>query len=222
VQLLGEELELQARYEELEQQAGDMEKFPWDAAQEAAGAAEEGAGVGRTLQERAARLAEAMDRDPGAREESILQADLIAQGISELRERQLAQMQEMAASMEPAGATPEEARQKAGFLAATAEQAARKSEELALMAEAMKRERGMADVERGSQEMGDAEERLPREPGAPQRGRSGRRRAGAQAAGTDRAGPARSVEVTPGDEQGAARGLSQQRGAQGSRSQRSP
>jgi tetratricopeptide (TPR) repeat protein len=160
VQLLGEELDLQARYEELEQQAGDMEKFPWDAAQEAAELQKKARDSAARAQERAERLAEAMDRDPGAREESILQADLIAQGVSELRERQLTQMQEMAASMEPAGASSEEARQKAGFLAAAAEQAARRSEELVLMAEAMKRERGMADVERGSQEMGDAEERL--------------------------------------------------------------
>ena len=89
-----------------------------------------------------------------------MQAEMIQQGIAELRERQQAPMQEMAASLEPAGATPEETRQKTGFLAATAEQAARKAEELALMAEAMKRERGMADVERGAQEMAGAEERL--------------------------------------------------------------
>ena len=160
LQLLGEELDLQARYQELEEQAGDWENFPWKAAEEAAALQKPAREAAARAEERAARLAEAMDRDPGAREESILQAEMIQQGLAELRERQLAPMQEMAASLEPAGATPEEARQKTGFLAAAAEQAARKAEELALMAEAMKRERGMADVERGSQEMAGAEERL--------------------------------------------------------------
>ena len=160
LQLLGEELDLQARYQELEEQAGDLEKFPWKAAEEAAALQKSARESAARAEERAARLAESMDRDPGAREESILQAEMIQQGIAELRERQQAPMQEMAASLEPAGATPEEARQKTGFLAAAAEQAARKAEDLALMAEAMKRERGMADVERGSQEMAGAEERL--------------------------------------------------------------
>ena len=160
LQLLGEELDLQARYQELESQAGDWEKFPWQAAEEASALQKTARESAARAEERAARLAEAMDRDPGAREESILQAEMIQQGIAEMRERQLAPMQEMAASLEPAGATPEEARQKTGFLAATAEQAARKAEDLALMAEAMKRERGMADVDRGTQEMAGAEERL--------------------------------------------------------------
>ncbi len=160
LQLLGEELDLQARYQELEEQAGDWETFPWKAADEAAALQKSARESAARAEERAGRLAEAMDRDPGAREESILQAEMIRQGLAELRERQLAPMQEMAASLEPAGATPEEARQKTGFLAAAAEQAARKAEELALMAEAMKRERGMADVERGSREMAGAEERL--------------------------------------------------------------
>jgi hypothetical protein len=160
LQVLGEELDLQARYRELEEQAGDWEKFPWQAAEEAAALQKTARESAARAEERAARLAEALDRDPGAREESILQAELIQQGIAEMRERQLAPMQEVAASLEPAGATPEEAKQKAGFLAATAEQAARKAEDLALMAEAMKQERGMADVERGSQEMAGAEERL--------------------------------------------------------------
>lgn len=160
LQLLGEELDLQARYQELEGQAGDMEKFPWEAAAEAAALQKSARESAARAEERAASLADAMDRDPGAREESILQADMIQQGIAELRERQQAPMQEMAASLEPAGATPEEARQKTGFLAAAAEQAASKAEALALMAEAMKRERGMADVERGSREMAGAEERL--------------------------------------------------------------
>jgi hypothetical protein len=160
LQLLGEELDLQARYQELEAQAGDWEKFPWQAAEEAAALQKTARESAARAEERAARLAEAMDRDPGAREESILQAEMIRQGIAEMRERQLAPMQEMAAGLEPAGATPEETRQKTGFLAATAEQAARKAEDLALMAEAMKRERGMADVDRGTQEMAGAEERL--------------------------------------------------------------
>ena len=160
LQLLGEELDLQARYQELEEQAGDREKFPWKAAEEAAALQKSARESAARAEERAARLAESMDRDPGAREESILQAEMIQQGIAELRERQHAPMQEMAASLEPAGATPEEAKQKTGFLAAAAEQAARKAEDLALMAEAMKRERGMADAERGSQEMAGAEERL--------------------------------------------------------------
>ena len=149
LQLLGEELDLQARYQELEEQAGDWEKFPWQAAEEAAALQKSARESAARAEERAARLAEAMERDPGAREESILQAEMIQQGLAELRERQLAPMQEVAASLEPAGATPEEAQQKTGFLAAAAEQAARKAEDLALMAEAMKRERGMADVERG-------------------------------------------------------------------------
>ena len=160
LQVLGEELDLQARYQELEEQAGDWEKFPWKAAEEAAALQKSARESAARAEERADRIAEALDRDPAAREESILQAEMIRQGIAEMRERQLAPMQEMAAGLEPAGATPEEARQKTGFLAATAEQAARKAEELALMAEAMKRERGMADVERGSQEMAGAEERL--------------------------------------------------------------
>lgn len=160
LQLLGDELDLQSRYQELEQQAADWEKFPWQAAEEAAELQKQARDAAARAEERAARLAEEMDRDPGAREESILQADLIREGVAELRERQLAQMQDVAASLEPAGATPEEARQKTGFLAAAAEQAARKAEDLALMAEAMKRERGMADVERDAREMVDAEEKL--------------------------------------------------------------
>ena len=160
LQLLGEELDLQARYEELEQQAGDPGTFPWKGAEEAAGLQKSARETAARAEERAARLAEAMDRDPGAREESIFQAELIRQGIAQLREQQLAPMQEMAASLEPTGATPEETRQKTGFLASAGEQAARKAESLALMADAMKRERGMADAERGSQEMAGAEERL--------------------------------------------------------------
>ncbi|MHB8834868.1 MAG: DUF4175 family protein [Candidatus Methylomirabilia bacterium] len=160
LQLLGEELDLQARYQELEEQTGDWEQFPWPAADEAEALQQSARESAARAEERAARLAEAMDRDPGAREESILQAEMIQQGIAELRERQQAPMQEMASSLEPAGSTPEEAKQKTGFLAAAAEQAARKAEDLALMAEAMKRERGMADAERGSQEMAGAEERL--------------------------------------------------------------
>lgn len=160
LQLLGEELDLQARYQELEEQAKDWEKFPWKAAEAAAARQQSARESAARAAAGAARLAAAMDRDSGAREESILQAEMIQQGIAEMQERLLAPMQEMAASLEPAGATPEEARQKTGFLAATAEQAARKAEDLALMAQAMKRERGMADVERGAQEMAGAEERL--------------------------------------------------------------
>ncbi len=160
LQLLGEELDLQERYKELEEQARDMEKFPWNAAEEAAALQKSARDSAARAEERAARLAESMDRDPGARDESIFQAEMLQQGLAELRERQQAPMQEMAASLAPDGATPEETKQKTGFLAAAAEQAARKAESLALMADAMKRERGMADVERGSREMDGAEERL--------------------------------------------------------------
>ncbi len=160
LQLLGEELELQARYEELEEQARGDEEFSWKAEEEAEGLQKTARESAARAEEIAARLAEAMERDPAAREESILQAELIRQGLAEMRERQLAPMQEMAAGLEPTGATAEEVRQKTGFLATAAEQAARTAEDLALMAEAMKRERGMGDVESGSQEMAGAEERL--------------------------------------------------------------
>ena len=160
LQLLGEELDLQARYQELAEQAKDLDKFPWKAAEEAKALQKTARESAARAEERAAKLAEAMDRDPAAREESIMQAEMIQQGLAEMRERQLAQMQEMAASLEPTGATPEETGQKTGFMAATAEQAARKAEDLALMAQAMKRERGMADVDRGSQDMAGAEQKL--------------------------------------------------------------
>ena len=160
VQLLAEELDLQARYEDLLEQAGTWERFPWEdvagaaarqqAAREAAGRAEQ----------RADRIAEALERDPAAREESVFQADLIREGLAELRERQLAPMQEMAAGLSPEVSTQEEALQKTGFLAAAAEQSARKAEELALMAEALKRESGMADVAREAGDMAEAEDRL--------------------------------------------------------------
>ena len=160
VQLLGDELDVQARYQELAEQAGDLEKFPWEDAEEAAARQKTVREAAARAEQRAADLAEAMDRDPGAREETILQADLIREGLAEMGERQLAPMEEMAASLDPVAATREETGQKTGFLAAAAERATRKAEELALMADAMKRDRGMSDVDRGAREMAGAEERL--------------------------------------------------------------
>jgi soluble cytochrome b562 len=160
LQLLGDELDVQARYQELAERTGDWEQFPWKEAEEAAAKQKSVRETAARAEQRAADLADAMDRDPGAREETIFQADLIREGLSEMRERQLAPMAEMAASLDPAAATREETGQKTGFLATTAERAARKAEELALMADAMKRDRGLSDVERGAREMAGAEERL--------------------------------------------------------------
>jgi hypothetical protein len=159
LQLLGEELDVQARYRELEQR-DPGEPFPWPAAEEAAARQQSARETAAKAEERAARIAAEMDRDPGARDESVYQAELLHQGIAELRERLLAPMQEMAAGLQPDGASQEEARQKAGYLAATAEQAARKAEDLALLADAMKRERGLAAAEDGSQDMAGAEQKL--------------------------------------------------------------
>lgn len=160
LQLLGEELDVQARYQKLEEQARGDEEFPWDEAAEAAALQRSARESAARAEQRADRLAGAMERDPGAREESIFQADLIRQGLAEMRERLLAPMEEVAAGLDVAGTSREESREKTGFLAATAEQAARKAEQLALMADALQREHGMAEVGREAQEMAGAEDRL--------------------------------------------------------------
>jgi len=160
LQLLGEELELQGRYQELEARTEKWEQFPWKTAEEAAALQTSTRETAARAEARATALAKAMDRDPGAPEETIFQAELIQKGLAELREQRQAPMREMAASMDPAGATREETRQKTGFLAETAAQAARKAEELALMADAMKREKGLADIGRSAEKMANAEERL--------------------------------------------------------------
>jgi hypothetical protein len=160
VELLGEQLDAEGRYDELARRADANEPFPWDKAGEAAARQQAARDAATRAEERAGRLADELYRDPATREETAFQADLIRQGLAELRERQLAPMQEAAAGLEPATATPEETQEKTGFMAATAAQAARKAEQLALMAEAMQRERGLAELADQGQDMGEAEERL--------------------------------------------------------------
>jgi hypothetical protein len=160
LQLLADELDVQARYEELAAKTERWEEFPWEQADEAAQRQSAARETAARAEERADRLAEALERDPAAGEESVFQAELIRQGLAELRERQQAPMAEMAASLRPGEATREEGRQKTGFLAESAARAARAAEQLALMADAMQREKRMADIARGGQEMAEAEDRL--------------------------------------------------------------
>ena len=160
LQLLADELDLQERYEELSAKTEPWEKFPWEQAEEAAARQRAARETAARAEERADRIAEALERDPAAEEESAFQAELIREGLAALRERQQAPMADMAASMRPGDATQEEARQKTAFLAESAAKAARAAEQLALMADAMQRERRMADIFRGGQEMAEAEDRL--------------------------------------------------------------
>jgi hypothetical protein len=160
LQLLADELDVQARYEELATKTDRWDEFPWEQADEAAERQRAARETAARAEERADRLAEALDRDPAAGEESAFQAELIREGLAQLRERQQAPMEEMGSSLRRGEATQEEARQKTGFLAEAAAKAARTAEQLALMAYAMQRERRMTDVLRGGQEMAEAEDRL--------------------------------------------------------------
>ncbi|HEY6000757.1 MAG TPA: DUF4175 family protein, partial [bacterium] len=160
LQLLADELDLQERYEELAEKTDRWEQFPWEQADEASGRQRAARETAARAQERAERLAEALDRDPATGDETVFQAELVREGLQRLRERQQAPMEEMASSMRPGESSQEEAQQKTGFLAEAAAQAARAAEQLAMMADAMQRESRMADVLRGGQEMADAEDRL--------------------------------------------------------------
>ena len=147
LQLLADELDLQARYEELAAQAGAGKEFPWEAADEAAAAQKQGARVGRARRGARGPLAEALDRDPAAGEEGDPPGGADTGGdCRAARAAADPRWRTMAGVAAPGGVEPGGALQKTGFLAATAGKAARTAEELALMAEAMKRERRMADV----------------------------------------------------------------------------
>jgi hypothetical protein len=160
VGLLGEELDLQGRYGELEKAAEGWPEYPWGKAEEAAARERAAREAAARAEELTDRVAAALERSPDAAEETLLQAQMLRRGLEQLRERRLEPMAEVAAGLKPGEAGQEDARGKAGYLSRTAAAAAEDAEQLALMAETMQREGGMASVERGARAMAEAEDRL--------------------------------------------------------------
>jgi hypothetical protein len=161
VQLLGEELDLQGRYEQAALDAAERwGEFDWAKMAEATARQQAARDAADRAGERVDALAAQLERSPEGRDETLFQADLLKRGLQELRERQLEPMRDLAEGLQPAEAPRDEVQEKAGYLQRYADDAVAAAEQLVLMAEAMRQGTRMADVDRGTDRMAGAEDRL--------------------------------------------------------------
>ncbi len=161
VDFLADSLDLLARYEEQEEDAGGKwEDYSWEEAargEEARRAVKEKAEFAAST---LADLEEQMYVDPLTREEALFQLGLIKQQLDTLQKMTLQPMEELAAGIDPSDSRQEEVRQKTEFLKKYAEEAVRAAEQMALMAEEMQQEQRMADVKERGLDMMDLQEEI--------------------------------------------------------------
>jgi hypothetical protein len=161
VDFLADSLDLLARYEEQEIDAGGKwEDFSWEEADDSEEAR-------RSLKEKAEAaenaleaLEEQMYVDPLTQEESLFQLGLIKQQLDTLQKMSLQPMEQLAASIDPSDSRQEEVRQKTEFLKKYAEEVVRGAEQMALMAEEMQQEQKMADLKESGLDMMDLQEEI--------------------------------------------------------------
>ncbi len=161
VDFLADSLDLLARYEEQEVDAGGKwEDYSWE---EAAGGEEARREVKEKAEDAASTLAdleEQMYVDPLTREEALFQLGLIKQQLDTLQKMTLQPMEELAAGIDPSDSGQEEVRQKTEFLKKYAEETVRAAEQMALMAEEMQQEQRMADVKERGLDMMDLQDEI--------------------------------------------------------------
>lgn len=159
--LLSGELDLLGGYEEQSRSAEEeWEEFSWERTAE-------NESLRESVEEAAAKAADSMESleeqmsiDPLTRPEALYQLGLIRSQLGEMQQLTLAPMEELAGSLDPEESRRDEVTQKSEFLGRYAEDAVTATEQMILMAEEMKRERQMADVEEAGMEMLDLQEQV--------------------------------------------------------------